>query len=154
MAQPALLSRPRKSKPSASPGRRICQYLLRLITRSLLQRALTLHHCTYPHNLRQYHQYDCLTPASWRPPRNTRTSHSATASRKQATANRLLHTRPSLFPEMPGLRTTMCPMISRYDHKAYLRDRNIQLTIPSSAAPSQKQPSQFACNSSERSTRS
>jgi hypothetical protein len=90
----------------------------------------------------------------WRPQQNTRMCHSATASRKQATANRLPHTRPNLSPEMPGLRTTIFLMTSRYAYEACPRDRNIQLITPSSAAPSQKQPSLFACNSFARSTRS
>jgi hypothetical protein len=92
--------------------------------------------------------------ARWPPRQNIRTFRNATASRKQATANRLPHTRLNLYPEMPGLRTTMFPMTSRYAYKAHIVDLNSTLTIHSSAALSQKQPSRFACNSSERSTRS
>ena len=51
-------------------------------------------------------------------------SHSATASRKQATANRLLHTRPNQSPEMPGLKTTMCPMTLRCVSQACSHHRN------------------------------
>jgi hypothetical protein len=143
------------SKPSASPGHRICQHLLRLITRSsdsTLVCAISPH---IPASLTS--NIICATAettARWRPRQNTRMSHSATASKKQATANRLLHTRPNLSPEMPGLRTTMFPTTSRYTYKACPHDRNIKLTTPSSAAPSQKQPSLFACSSFARSTRS
>jgi hypothetical protein len=82
-----------------------------------LRPPLALHHCTKAHCSRQLlNSYDCINSTRWRPRRNIRTFHNATASRKQATANRLPHTRPNLSLETPDLRMTMCPMTSRYAH--------------------------------------
>jgi hypothetical protein len=104
-----------------------CFYLLRLITRSC--------NPTFIHLLRlrvfvQPTSTSRLTlllglPTRWRRQRNTKTFHNATASKEQATANRLPHTRPNLYPETSGLRMTMCPTISRYTYKALLRHATV-----------------------------
>jgi hypothetical protein len=94
------------------------------------------------------------TVTRWRQQRNTKMFRNATASKEQATANRLPHTRPNLCPETLGLRMTMCQTILRYADHAVLRIFGRRLTYSSSAAPSQKQLCPFACNSSVRSTRS